>query len=128
MSRWIVIAVAGVAEIGCCVRYACSPVREELALLPHVELAVRIAGAYQLIALMTVQVEGLCPESRPWRRRTAGWPRGSRHWNGRQGKTSSNSSKQPSSDSPYKKEPGKRRDRVWGEGQVRSGWQPGTAI
>jgi cell division protein FtsB len=33
------------------------PSAEELALLPHGELAVRLSGAYQLIAQMAAQVE-----------------------------------------------------------------------
>ena len=60
------------------------PSAEELAALPHEELAVRLAGAYQVIAGLTARVEAL---------------------ERRAGKDSSTSSRPPSSDNPYKKKP-----------------------
>ena len=78
------------------------PSAEELAGLPHGELAARLAEAYRLIARLTARVEQLERQVR---------------------KDSSTSSRPPSSDSPYKKEP---RDRSLRErGKRRPGKQPG---
>ena len=77
------------------------PSAEELAALPHEELAARLAEAYQVIAGLTARVELL--------ERRAG--------------RDSSSSKPPSSDSPYQKKP---RDRSLRErGKRRPGKQPG---
>jgi transposase len=75
---------------------------EELSALPHAELAARLAEAYQLIGQLRARVEDL---------------------ERRAGRDSSNSSRPPSSDSPYKKKP---RDRSLRErGKRRPGKQPG---
>ena len=82
---------------------ACVPSAEELAALPHDELAARLAEAYRAIAGLTARVELL-----------------ERH----AGRDSSTSSKPPSSDSPYQKKP---RDRSLRErGKRRPGKQPGA--
>jgi transposase len=78
------------------------PSTEELAALPHDELAARLAEAYRVIAGLTARVELL---------------------ERRAGRDSSTSSKPPSSDSPYGKKP---RDRSLRErGKRRPGKQPG---
>jgi transposase len=78
------------------------PSAEELATLPHEELAVRLSGAYLVIARLTARVEAL---------------------ERRSGKDSSTSSKPPSSDSPFRKKP---RDRSLREkGKRAPGKQPG---
>jgi transposase len=78
------------------------PSAEELAALPHAELAARLAEAYRLIAQLTARVEQLERQA---------------------GRDSSTSSKPPSSDSPYRKKP---RDRSLRErGKRRPGKQPG---
>jgi len=78
------------------------PSAEELAALPHAELAARLADAYRLIAQLTARVEQLERRVR---------------------KDSATSSKPPSSDSPYEKKP---RDRSLRErGKRRPGKQPG---
>jgi len=78
------------------------PSAEELSALPHAELAARLAEAYRLIAELTARVEQLERQVR---------------------KDSSASSRPPSSDSPYKKQP---RDRSLRErGKRRPGKQPG---
>jgi transposase len=78
------------------------PSAEELAALPHEELAARLAEAYRVIAGLTARVELL---------------------ERRAGRDSSTSSRPPSSDSPYKKKP---RDRSLRErGKRRPGKQPG---
>jgi transposase len=78
------------------------PSAEELARLPHDELAALLAEAYQLTGRLRARVEEL---------------------ERRAGKDSSASSKPPSSDSPYKKKP---RDRSLRErGKRRPGKQPG---
>ena len=82
---------------------ACVPSAEELAALPHDELAARLAEAYRAIAWLTARVELL---------------------ERRAGRDSSTSSKPPSSDSPYQKKP---RDRSLRErGKRRPGKQPGA--
>jgi transposase len=79
------------------------PSAEELAALPHAELAARLAEAYRLIAELTARVEQLERRLR---------------------KDSSTSSRPPSSDSPYKKK--EPRDRSLRErGKRRPGKQPG---
>jgi transposase len=79
------------------------PSAEELAALPHEELAARLAGAYRVIAGLAARVELL---------------------ERRAGRDSSTSSKPPSSDSPYQKKP---RDRSLRErGKRRPGKQPGA--
>jgi transposase len=60
------------------------PSAEELAALPHDELAARLAEAYRVIAGLTARIEAL---------------------ERRAGRDSSTSSKPPSSDSPYQKKP-----------------------
>ena len=78
------------------------PSAEELSALPHAELAVRLAGAYQLIGRLQARVEELERQVR---------------------QDSSTSSRPPSSDSPYRKKP---RDRSLRErGKRRPGKQPG---
>jgi transposase len=78
------------------------PSADELSALPHAVLAERLAEAYQLIARLQVRVEELERQA---------------------GRDSSNSSRPPSSDSPYKKKP---RDRSLRErGKRRPGKQPG---
>jgi transposase len=78
------------------------PSAEELAALPHEELAVRLSGAYLVIARLTARVEAL---------------------ERRSGKDSSTSSKPPSSGSPFRKKP---RDRSLREkGKRAPGKQPG---
>ena len=85
------------------------PSAEELARLPHAELAARLAEAYRLIGELTVQAERL-------RVRVEELERQAR-------RDSSTSSRPPSSDSPYKKKP---RDRSLRErGKRRPGKQPG---
>ena len=70
------------------------PSAEELAALPHDELAARLAEAYRAIAGLTARVELL---------------------ERRAGRDSSTSSKPPSSDSPYQKKPRDRSLREWGK-------------
>ena len=78
------------------------PSAEELAALPHDELAARLAEAYRVIAGLTARVELL---------------------ERRAGRDSSTSSKPPSSDSRYRRKP---RDRSLRErGKRRPGKQPG---
>jgi transposase len=78
------------------------PSAAELSALPHGELAERLAEAYQLIGGLRARVEELERQA---------------------GRDSSNSSRPPSSDSPYKKKP---RDRSLRErGKRRPGKQPG---
>jgi transposase len=78
------------------------PSAEELAALPHDELAARLAEAYRVIGELVARVELL---------------------ERRAGRDSSTSSRPPSSDSPYKKPP---RDRSLRErGRRRPGKQPG---
>jgi transposase len=85
------------------------PSAEELAALPHEELAVRLSGAYLVIARLTVQAEELTARVEALERRV--------------GKDSATSSKPPSSDSPFKKKP---RDRSLREkGKRAPGKQPG---
>jgi transposase len=100
------------------------PTAEELAVLPHGELAGRLAEAYRVIAQLTGQVRELTARVEE---AVAG--------NGRlaarvealerqAGKDSSTSSKPPSSDSPYRKRP--PRDRSLREkGKRAPGRQPG---
>ena len=81
------------------------PSAEELAALPHEELAARLAEAYRLIAELSARVERL-------EKRLA--------------RDSSTSSRPPSSDSPYEKDRKKPRDRSLREkGKRRPGKQPG---
>jgi len=85
------------------------PSADELSALPHAELAERLAGAYQLIAELTGQAQRLQARMEELERQVRG--------------DSSNSSRPPSSDSPYKKKP---RDRSLRErGKRRPGRQPG---
>jgi transposase len=78
------------------------PSAEDLAALPHAELAARLAEAYRLIGKLTARVEQLERAAR---------------------RDSSTSSRPPSSDGPYKK---KGRDRSSRErGKRRPGKQPG---
>ena len=93
------------------------PSAEELAALPHDELAARLAEAYRVIAGMTVQVRELAAEGGRLAARVEALER-------RAGKDSSTSSRPPSSDSPYKKK--EPRDRSLRErGRRRPGKQPG---
>jgi transposase len=78
------------------------PSAEELAVLPHAELAERLAEAYRLIAQLTARVEVL---------------------ERRVGRDSSTSSKPPSSDSPFRKKPQDRSLRE--RGKRAPGKQPG---
>jgi transposase len=81
------------------------PSAEELAVLPHEELAARLAEAYRLISELSARVERL-------ERRLA--------------RDSSTSSKPPSSDSPYEKGKKEPRDRSLREkGKRAPGKQPG---
>ena len=85
------------------------PSADELSALPHAELAERLAGAYQLIAELTGQAQRLQARMEELERQVRG--------------DSSNSSRPPSSDSPYQKKP---RDRSLRErGKRRPGKQPG---
>jgi len=85
------------------------PSAEELSALPAVELAVRLAEAYRLIAELTAQIERLSARVEDLERQAR--------------KDSSTSSRPPSSDSPYKKQ---SRDRSLRErGKRRPGKQPG---
>ena len=70
------------------------PSAEELAALPHEELAVRLAEAYRLIAELGGQVERLSARVEELERQAR--------------KDSSTSSRPPSSDSPYRKKRGDR--------------------
>jgi transposase len=80
------------------------PTAEELAALPHEELAARLAEAYRLISELSARVGRLERQA---------------------GRDSGTSSKPPSSDSPYKKEP--PRDRSLREkGRRAPGKQPGA--
>jgi transposase len=71
-----------------------APSAEELAALPHEDLAARLAEAYRVIAGLTARVELL---------------------ERRAGRDSSTSSKPPSSDGPYQKKPRDRSLRERGE-------------
>jgi transposase len=79
------------------------PTAEELAALPHEELAARLADAYRLISELSARVERL-------ERRAA--------------RDSGTSSKPPSSDSPYKKKPPRDRS-LRDKGERAPGKQPG---
>ena len=79
------------------------PTAEELAALPHEELAARLADAYRLISELSARVERL-------ERQAA--------------KDSGTSSKPPSSDSPYKKKPPRDRS-LRKKGERAPGKQPG---
>jgi transposase len=83
---------------------------EELPALPAVELAARLAEAYRVIGELTAQVGRLSDEVEDLRRRA--------------GRDSSDSSRPPSSDSPYKKKPKDRSLR--GRSGRRPGKQPGA--
>ncbi len=78
------------------------PTAEQLALLPHEVLAERLAEAYRLIAGLTTRVEALERQL---------------------GKSSSTSSRPPSSDSPFRKKPQDRSLRE--KGKRPPGKQPG---
>ena len=67
------------------------PSADELSALPHAELAERLAGAYQLIAELTGQAQRLQARIEELERQVRG--------------DSSDSSRPPSWDSPYKKKP-----------------------
>jgi transposase len=86
------------------------PSAEELPALPAAELAARLAEAYRVIEELTAQVGRLSAEVEDLRRRA--------------GRDSSNSSRPPSSDSPYKKKPKDRSLR--GRSGRRPGKQPGA--
>jgi transposase len=92
------------------------PSAQELAVLPHAELAARLSGAYRVIAVLTAQVQELSLQVTDLQAQVAGLQR-------KAGRDSSTSSKSPSSDSPYKK---KGRDRSARErGKRPPGKQPG---
>jgi transposase len=92
------------------------PSAEELALLPHGVLAERLAEAYQVIAVLTAQVQELSAQVTVLQAQVGDLQR-------QVSRDSSSSSKPPSSDSPYKK---KGRDRSSRErGKRRPGKQPG---
>lgn len=87
------------------------PSAEELSGLPHAELAEQLAEAYRVIADQAAVIEQLRQRVEQFERRT--------------GRDSSNSSKPPSSDSPYAKDKKKPRDRSLREkGKRRPGKQP----
>ena len=91
------------------------PSAEELAALPHAELAARLAEAYRLIAVLTAQAQELSAQVTVLQAQVEDLQR-------RAGRDSSSSSRPPSSDSPYKK----GRDRSSRErGKRRPGKQPG---
>jgi cell division protein FtsB len=71
------------------------PSAEELAALPHDELAARLADAYRLIAELTAQVEQLTAQNERLAARVDDLERQVR-------RDSSTSSRPPSSDSPYR--------------------------
>ena len=79
------------------------PAAEELAALPHEELAARLADAYRLISELSARVGRL-------ERQAA--------------KDSGTSSRPPSPDSPYKKKPPRDRS-LRDKGKRAPGWQPG---
>jgi len=92
------------------------PSAEDLAALPHAELAARLAEAYRLIAVLTAQAQELSAQVTVLQARVGELER-------QAGRDSSTSSRPPSSDSPYKK---KGRDRSSRErGKRRPGKQPG---
>jgi transposase len=92
------------------------PSAADLAALPHAELAERLAEAYRLIAVLTVQAQELSAQVTVLQSRVGELER-------QAGRDSSSSSRPPSSDSPYKK---KGRDRSSRErGKRRPGKQPG---
>ena len=73
------------------------PSAEDLAALPHAELAVRLAEAYRLIAVQTAQAEELSAQVTVLQARVEDLERQAR-------RDSSTSSRPPSSDSLYKKQ------------------------
>jgi transposase len=92
------------------------PSAEELAALPHAELATRLAEAYRLIAELSVRVAELTARDEQLAARVEQLER-------RAGRDSSTSSRPPSSDSPYEK---RGKDRSLRErGKRRPGRQPG---
>jgi Family of unknown function (DUF6444) len=92
------------------------PSAEELSALPAAELAVRLAGAYRLIADLTAQAGRLSAQVERLLARVEELERQAR-------KDSSTSSRPPSSDSPYRKKGGDRSLRE--RGKRRPGKQPG---
>ena len=93
------------------------PSAEDLAALPRAELAARLAEAYRLIAVLTVQAQELSAQVTVLQARVGELER-------QAGRDSSTSSRPPSSDDPYKKKP----PRDWSlreRGQRRPGKQPG---
>jgi hypothetical protein len=92
------------------------PSAEDLAALPHSELAVRLAEAYRLIAVLTAQAEELSAQVTVLQARVGDLERQAR-------RDSSTSSRPPSSDSPYKKQGRDRSSRE--RGKRRPGKQPG---
>ncbi len=92
------------------------PSAEDLAALPHAELAVRLAEAYRLIAVLTAQAEELSAQVTVLQARVEDLERQAR-------RDSSTSSRPPSSDSPYKKQGRDRSSRE--RGKRRPGKQPG---
>jgi len=91
------------------------PSAEELAALPHAELAARLAEAYRLIGVLTARAEELSAQVAVLQAQLGELQR-------KAGRDSSTSSRPPSSDSPYKK----GRDRSSRErGKRRPGKQPG---
>jgi transposase len=107
------------------------PSAEELAALPHDELAARLAEAYRVIAGMTAQISEMTVQTEEMTARMQELAAQSGRLAARvealerrAGKDSSTSSKPPSSDSPYKKK--EPRDRSLRErGKRRPGKQPG---
>jgi transposase len=99
------------------------PSAEELAVLPHEELAVRLSGAYRLVSRMAVQVEELTARVEAALAENARLAARVEALERQLARDSSSSSKPPSSDSPYKKKP---RDRSLREkGKRAPGKQPG---
>ena len=92
------------------------PSAEDLAALPHAELAVRLAEAYRLIAVLTAQAEELSAQVTVLQARVEDLERQAR-------RDSSTSSRPPSSDSPYKQQGRDRSSRE--RGKRRPGKQPG---
>lgn len=96
------------------------PSAQELAVLPHGELAAQLAEAYQVIAGVTVRVQELAAGCERLVARVEGLER-------RAGKDSSTSSRPPPSDSRYEKK--SPRDRSLRErGKRRPGKQPGEPV
>ena len=104
--------------IASCVRRSWPASAEELSALPAAGLAVRLAGAYRLIAELTGQVERLTALNERLSARVDELERRARQ-------DSSTSSRPPSSDGPHKKEKRSTDRSLRERGKRRPGKQPG---